>query len=176
MKKFILFITFIVGLLSVSSVFGAFERLRNFFGGGRYYYYDDGYYYPAGRRYYTYSYPYYYARPRYYYEPIVNVPTVDTKMSVNEDDNNYSITIVLPGYNKSDINVSALERSIQINANAPKTVTIQGSTLPTVGSIEQVIPLNSLIKPEAVTTRYENGILTIIAPKYYARAVSVPVE
>jgi HSP20 family molecular chaperone IbpA len=183
MKKLILFLIFFVGLGTISPVFGAFERLRNFFGGGRYYYYDDYYYPSTNRYYYTASYPaytspryrYYYTSPRYtYYDPVVNTRN-DTNIAINEDDNNYTVSVVLPGYNKSDIKVSALERNIQVNANAPRNV--QGSTLPLVTTIEQVIPLNSLIKPEAVTSTYENGILTITAPKFYGKqAISVPIE
>lgn len=182
MKK--IFLLLLIGVVVPCSLDAAFERLRNFLGGDRYYYdyyypydyYDSNSYYYGPRIRYS-SYPRY-RRSRYYYGP---VRPADNKTAINEDANKYTITVLLPGYTKSDIHIEALERSMRLVAN-PSAQPIQTETqgsVPQVPSIQQIIPLGALINPAAVTSEYVNGVLTITVPKLtntIGSAITVPVQ
>lgn len=178
MKKTALLLIFITFFLS-SPLYSAFERLSNWLRGGpRYgygYYYDD-----FGRRYYTYEPGYVYYRnsmvPRTRFYTTRGTPA--NKTSITEDSHRFVITVVLPGYNKEDIHVAAIDNSIQITASGTK---IEQSILanPPVTSYEQTIPLPITIAPHEVQSDYRNGVLTITAPKattLASQGVSVPVK
>jgi HSP20 family molecular chaperone IbpA len=178
MKKLGLLITFLM-IISLGTVNAIFERTKSFFTGRRYYYDTDVYYDPyCCRYYYTSYYPgyvYYEWRPYYYVYDKGVTPQAVHHISIHEEDGQYVISIPLPGYTKSDIRVSALERSLHIVASAPKGEDYGLATV----SIDQTIPLSGYIQPDAVTSEYENGILTIKAPRENiaaAKGVKVPVK
>ena len=149
-------------------LYPALERLGNWLSGGPRPYYDT--YDPSYVYYSTITQP----GTRYY----TTRGSLPNKTSIIENNNNYVITVVLPGFNKQDVHVSAIERSIQINASGQK---IEQSALanPPISSYQQTIPLRWAIIPQQVQSEYLNGVLTITAPKVSAtlpEGVAVPVK
>lgn len=180
MKKIMLSLGLLISVCSTS--LNAFlDRTRAFFSGrgwhDRYYYdspYHDGY---ARRRYMRYH---GYRRPPYVYSGrwVFDGPILADKITVDEDDNQFTIAVILPGYHKDDIHVSAFEESIKIRADAATPEEKEPST-PATRSIDQIISLNTPIDVMHVQSEYLNGVITIIAPKKLdpaRRGVKVPVK
>ena len=184
MKKTVILLAFFA-VFSAISLNAILDRTRNFLT-GRYYY--DGY----GRRRYDAYYPDRYVRPRYYevYEPTVIKPAIIQPSIVNttaavtnntiisEDDYQFVATVTLPGYDKNDIQVSALDNAIQIIANPSQQANVQTGSL-VVAPFKQIIPVGFIIKPEEVSSNYMNGVLTIKVPKYTAspnQKIIIPVQ
>jgi hypothetical protein len=87
--------------------------------------------------------------------------------------NSFIINIVI--WSPLIIYIPRIIGSLHIVASAPKGEDYGLATV----SIDQTIPLSGYIQPDAVTSEYENGILTIKAPRENiaaAKGVKVPVK
>lgn len=105
-------------------------------------------------------------------------PILADKITVDEDDANFTISIILPGYEKNDIQISAFKESVKVRVNAPQ---VRDAKRPVVAtkSIKQIINLNYPLQVTKVSSEYVNGVLTITAPKLVPAAAQgrpVPVE
>jgi HSP20 family molecular chaperone IbpA len=161
----------LVFLMSSCSVFAIFERTKNFFKGLRSY---DGYYYDEqGQKHY---YNVYYQKPTRH-RLIATDEDYLNKTSIIENKNQYVITVLLPGYDKNDIHISALERSIHISASGTKDEQKPLANPPVV-TFEETVPLQMPISPHEVQSQYLNGVLTITAPKVTAsdKSIEVPIK
>lgn len=162
----------LIVIVSIScSLNAVFERTKNFFRGLRGY--DGYYYYDLGPGYYS---DVYVQRPlRYRYS--VTEENVPNKTSIIENTNQYVITLVLPGYQKNDVHVGALNQAIHITASGIK-LEQQALTNPPITSFEQTVPLQKPIIQKEVKSQYLNGVLTITAPKLQPvnNGVEVPVQ
>jgi len=148
------------------------DRTRAFLRGDRWHdgYYDSAYYDGyASRRYY--GRPGYrryrgYGRSPHLYADrwFFDGPILADKITIDEDDAQFTIAVILPGYHKNDIHVSAFQESIKIRAEAP-TPDEKNPSTPATRSIDQIINLNTPIEATRVHSEYLNGVITIIAPK-----------
>lgn len=94
----------------------------------------------------------FFSRPGYIY---------DRQFSLNDNNHDFVIKISLPGYKKEQISVSAHPYSLTITGH---TVSAESSSIP-VRSFKQIIKLPAEIMINKVSARYQEGVVTIIAPK-----------
>ncbi len=97
------------------------------------------------------------------------------RTDIRENDNNYELGVELPGFNKSDINLSLNDGYLTIAAkrdenrnekdNNGKLIRRERFT----GSAERSFYVGDDITEEDITARYENGILSLTIPKKQVR-------
>ena len=76
-----------------------------------------------------------------------------TQINLNEDDNNYSFEVDLPGFNKGDIKVDLRQNNLILAAKNEKRERNKTVTLP------------RDIDGEKISASLKNGVLTITIPK-----------
>ena len=81
--------------------------------------------------------------------------------NINENENNYSFELVLPGFSKEDININ-LENDL-LTIEAIKENKNEDNFY--LGNIKKIFKLPKNILPEKIDAKQKNGILKITIPK-----------
>ncbi len=88
------------------------------------------------------------------------------KTDVKEDDNGYTLSVELPGFNKEDIHLSLNNGYLTINASthyerSEKDIRVERYH----GSYSRSYYVGDSIKEEDIHASYKNGILSLSVPK-----------
>ena len=100
------------------------------------------------------------------------------RMDMREDDKSYTITLDMPGLDKSEINVKAEGRLLTITGRSGSETEEQDSSGKTLrrerrsGSFQRSITLPGPVKSDEIEANYLNGVLKIILPKAAALPAS----
>ena len=90
------------------------------------------------------------------------------EMNIYETEDNFEITLALPGMRKEDIELSlegttlTISGERELNEDEDKKYHRIESRF---GSFERTLPLPNTIDEENISATYENGVLTITVPK-----------
>jgi len=89
--------------------------------------------------------------------------------STEETDDSVIVKVVLPGIKKEDINLDLTEKKIHVKASFDFEQAFKGIyfTLSDIkkGTVKRTIKLPEKIIPEKAVAKFDNGILTVEAPK-----------
>lgn len=95
------------------------------------------------------------------------------ELNVYETEKEFEITLALPGMRKEDINISFENNTITISGerelkeeDGTKYHRIESRF----GKFERSLPLPNVIEDENIDATYENGVLTVTAPKIKEKA------
>lgn len=95
------------------------------------------------------------------------------ELNVYETDTKFEITVALPGMNKEDIDIGFENNTITISGerelkeeNGTKYHRIESRF----GKFERSLPLPNVIDEENISATYDNGVLTVTAPKLKEKA------
>ncbi|NIL98802.1 MAG: Hsp20 family protein [Planctomycetales bacterium] len=93
------------------------------------------------------------------------VPTVD----VVEAENQFEVTVDLPGLKPEEVNVELHEGELWISGKREEKKEEKGKTYHRIerrhGEFRRVFPLPSTINEEAIEAKFENGVLKVTVPK-----------
>lgn len=95
------------------------------------------------------------------------------ELNVYETDTEFEITVALPGMSKDDIDIGFENNILTISGereleeeNGTKYHRIESRF----GKFERSLPLPNVIDEENISATYENGVLTVTAPKLKEKA------
>lgn len=88
-----------------------------------------------------------------------------SSLNLEEDRTNYVVTISMPGFNKTDININLAGRILTVEAAAEHQPAAQDSQATRSGCFKTQIMLPNDITGESAQAFYENSILKITIPK-----------
>ena len=90
-------------------------------------------------------------------------------VNVEELDDKYEIQVYAAGYQKNDFSLSLQDKILVVSARKAETEEEEGKSWRrkeyTPGRFERHFELNSKIDVEAISAKYENGVLTVTLPK-----------
>lgn len=82
-----------------------------------------------------------------------------------EDDRDYVIEMDVPGMQSSDLRVSVENNTLRVSGERTNTVRNAHLTERTFGSVSRSLLLPKNTRPDALTARCQNGVLTVRVPK-----------
>ena len=89
-------------------------------------------------------------------------------VTVNEDDNGYTLAVELPGVEESGIDLTVEDRTLMLTAKnavaVPEGYTAEGIEIPP-AEYHAVFELPERVGTEAISCKLDNGILTVLLPK-----------
>lgn len=103
-------------------------------------------------------------------------PAID----VHEDDENVTVEVALPGVTREDINISAQEDTMTIRGETSeeRERDEEGYHVREMyrGHFSRTVTLPASIQPDETSAKFEDGVLTVTAPKQAAPTVGRKVE
>jgi HSP20 family protein len=102
------------------------------------------------------------------------------RMAVAETENEYEVEVDLPGIKPEDFHVEIRENELWLTGERRHEKEESGKNYHRIeqeyGRFERVIPLAAPVSEDKIKTHYQNGVLTITAPKSEAvRSGRVPI-
>jgi HSP20 family protein len=114
--------------------------------------------------------------------PVVSVPSAGETVDVDllERDDEYEVTVDLPGFEPDDVDVDVTEQMLQVAAEYEETEEDAEDNYLTrerrAESIRRSVRLPTAIDPDGATARMQNGVLTVTLPKASGGGTSVEVQ
>ena len=114
--------------------------------------------------------------------PVVSVPSAGETVDVDllERDDEYEVTVDLPGFEPDDVDVDVTEQMLQVAAEYEETEEDAEDNYLTrerrTESIRRSVRLPTAIDPNDASARMQNGVLTGTLPKASSGATSVEIE
>ena len=94
---------------------------------------------------------------------------MSTHLDVSETDQEYHLTMELPGMSEKDVEVELLDEGIKIHGEKKDERETKDHqfhrTERTFGMFERIIPLPKPVNRDAVVATFKNGVLTVVLPK-----------
>ena len=100
-------------------------------------------------------------RPSRLFNEWARLPSVD----VEEADNEYLVSVDLPGYKKEDIQVECTDNHVTIAAEHSETETKRRNSRRSYGSFFKSFTLPRGTDTEQISVDYENGVLMVHIPR-----------
>lgn len=95
------------------------------------------------------------------FNSLLREPTPQIKTNISASDNEYRIDVVIPGLEKSDINIDVNESTIAISYEAAK----EAEALMSYSSFHRSWSLPKNTDPATIRAEYKQGILSVVIPK-----------
>ncbi len=99
-----------------------------------------------------------------FYAPTVRQP----KMDIHKTENEYQVTLELPGYEQKDISVNVENNNLKITGEIKKEETSDTKTIhkeiQSYTKFERNVSLSNQVDLEKISAKINNGLLSIVLP------------
>lgn len=91
------------------------------------------------------------------------------KTNILEYGDRFELKLAVPGYQKTDLNISVDNHSLTVEANVDQSKTDNGSTFKTrefsIQNFKRTFRLGEDIDEKMIDAKHENGVLSVVLPK-----------
>ena len=124
--------------------------------------------------------PAYYVKPGFDYNPADYRRTFRPRVDISEDSTAFYLDLELPGIKKNEVKVSVNdERILTVEGNKQAEVIESQTAVRSerkFGEFSRAFKLPANVDSEAISAKYENGVLTLTLPKTKPSETSVEIH